>query len=93
MPPEEKGEVEYEVVVVGAGIAGLACARALHQVGVQRLLLLDKYDGVRSDGAAVLLYPNGWHALEALGLDKLKDVYPTCHLYIYLSLIYIYIYA
>lgn len=82
MPPEEKGEVEYEVVVVGAGIAGLACARALHQVGVQRLLLLDKHDGVRSDGAAMLLYPNGWHALEALGLaDKLKGVYPTCHLY------------
>ncbi|KAJ3703636.1 hypothetical protein LUZ61_007341 [Rhynchospora tenuis] len=81
MPPEDEAGAEYEVVVVGAGIAGLACATALHQAGVQRLLLLDKYNGVRSDGAAVLLYPNGWHALEALGLaHKLKDIYPACHL-------------
>ncbi|KAJ4751473.1 FAD-dependent urate hydroxylase [Rhynchospora pubera] len=81
MPPEDEAGAEYEVVVVGAGIAGLACATALHQAGVRRLLLLDKYDGVRSNGAAVLLYPNGWHALEALGLaHKLKDTYPACYL-------------
>jgi 2-polyprenyl-6-methoxyphenol hydroxylase-like FAD-dependent oxidoreductase len=82
MPPEGKVEAEYEVVVVGAGIAGLACATALHQAGVQRLLLLDMYDGIRSEGTAVLLYPNGWHALEALGLtDKLVNIYPACYTY------------
>ncbi|KAJ3671412.1 hypothetical protein LUZ60_007491 [Juncus effusus] len=73
-------EEEYEVVVVGAGIAGLATAVALHRANVKGVVLLDKYDSVGSEGAAVMLFPNGWHAVCALGISEiLEGVYPTCH--------------
>ncbi|KAF8011889.1 hypothetical protein BT93_I0120 [Corymbia citriodora subsp. variegata] len=64
-----------EVVIVGAGIAGLATAVALKRVGV-RALVLEKSHELRATGAALGLYPNAWVALEALGVsDKLTVLY------------------
>ncbi|XP_010030375.3 monooxygenase 2 [Eucalyptus grandis] len=64
-----------EVVIVGAGIAGLATAVALKKVGVQALVL-ERSEGLRAVGAALTLFPNAWHALDALGIsDKLTSIY------------------
>ena len=38
-------ELRREVVVVGAGLAGLACARRLHEAGA-RVRILEAADGV-----------------------------------------------
>ncbi|XP_059644353.1 monooxygenase 2-like [Cornus florida] len=64
-----------DVVIVGAGIAGLATAVALKRVGV-RALVLERSEGLRATGAALGLFPNAWLALDALGVShKLTSVY------------------
>ena len=55
------------MVIVGAGIAGLATAIALKRVGV-KALVLEKSEGLRATGAAIGLHSNAWLALEALGV-------------------------
>ncbi|KAL6007776.1 hypothetical protein ACLOJK_033278 [Asimina triloba] len=66
-----------QVVIVGAGIAGLATALALKRVGVQ-FLVLEKWNELRSTGAAISLFPNAWRALDALGVaHKLTSIYPV----------------
>ncbi|XP_057970095.1 monooxygenase 2-like [Malania oleifera] len=67
---------EEEVVIVGAGIAGLATAVALKRVGV-RCLVLERSERLRTTGAALSLFPNAWLALDALGVaHKLTPRYP-----------------
>ncbi|KAK3431604.1 hypothetical protein EUGRSUZ_E03412 [Eucalyptus grandis] len=64
-----------EVVIVGAGIAGLATAVALKKVGV-RALVLERSKELRTTGAALGLFANAWVALDALGVsDKLAALY------------------
>ncbi|KDP35312.1 hypothetical protein JCGZ_09471 [Jatropha curcas] len=64
-----------DVVIVGAGIAGLATAVALKRVGV-RSLVLERSEGLRATGAALTLFPNAWLALDALGVSqKLTSLY------------------
>ncbi|XP_050204692.1 monooxygenase 2-like [Mercurialis annua] len=64
-----------DVVIVGAGIAGLATAVALNRVGI-RPLLLERSDSLRATGAALSLFPNAWLALDALGVShKLTPLY------------------
>ncbi|KAK3431613.1 hypothetical protein EUGRSUZ_E03421 [Eucalyptus grandis] len=64
-----------EVVIVGAGIAGLATAVALKKVGVQALVL-ERSEELRTTGAALGLFANAWVALDALGVsDKLAALY------------------
>ncbi|KAM6563611.1 hypothetical protein CsatB_023609 [Cannabis sativa] len=66
-----------DVVIVGAGIAGLATAVALKRVGV-KALVLEKSNGLRATGAALTLFPNAWVALDSLGVSqKLTSVYST----------------
>ncbi|XP_059670988.1 monooxygenase 2-like [Cornus florida] len=68
-------EMVEDVVIVGAGIAGLATAVALKRVGV-RALVLERSEGLRATGAALTLFPNAWLALDALGVShKLTSVY------------------
>eukprot|EP00258_Populus_trichocarpa_P031463 XP_024447482.1 monooxygenase 2 isoform X2 [Populus trichocarpa] len=71
-------EMMEDVVIVGAGIAGLATAVALKRVGV-RALVLERSEGLRATGAALTLFPNAWPALDALGVShKLTPIYaPT----------------
>ena len=65
-----------DVVIVGAGIAGLAIAVALKRVGI-KALVLERSDDLRTTGAALGLYPNAWLALDALGVShKLTSIYP-----------------
>ncbi|XP_062105827.1 monooxygenase 2-like isoform X2 [Humulus lupulus] len=61
--------IKEDVVIVGAGIAGLATAVALKRVGV-KALVLERSDGLRATGAALTLFPNAWVALDALGVSQ-----------------------
>ncbi|WP_326552868.1 FAD-dependent oxidoreductase [Micromonospora sp. NBC_01813] len=63
-------------VVVGAGIGGLAAAGGLARTGWQ-VTLLEREDRVRSDGTALVLWPNGMRALRALGLGEGLDAIAT----------------
>uniref|UniRef100_A0A1D1YA14 3-hydroxybenzoate 6-hydroxylase 1 n=1 Tax=Anthurium amnicola TaxID=1678845 RepID=A0A1D1YA14_9ARAE len=67
------GEVRKEdVVVVGAGIAGLATAVSLSRLGV-RSLVLEQGDSLRTGGTSLTLFKNGWRALDAIGVgDELR---------------------
>ena len=69
------------MVIVGAGIAGLATAIALKRVGV-KALVLEKSEGLRAIGAAIGLHQNAWLALEALGVAlKLTTSIPPLRKY------------
>ncbi|KAK3411512.1 hypothetical protein EUGRSUZ_I00262 [Eucalyptus grandis] len=64
-----------EVMIVGAGIAGVATAVALRKVGI-RALVLERSKELRVTGAALGLQPNAWLALDALGVSgKLAPLY------------------
>ena len=62
-----------EVVIIGAGICGLATALALHRKGIKSVVL-EKSDNVRNiTGAAIGIWKNGWRALDQLGVaDTLR---------------------
>lgn len=55
-------EVVEDVVIIGAGIAGLATAVAFKRVGVRSLIL----EKSQTTGAALSLFPNAWLALMLL---------------------------
>ena len=58
-----------EVVVAGAGVAGLAVARALALRGA-RVTVLEQADAIREVGAGLQVSPNGATVLRALGLGE-----------------------
>lgn len=60
-------EVVHDIVIVGAGIAGLAIALGLHRLGIQCLVLESAYS-LRAQGYALALWTNAWKALDALGV-------------------------
>jgi 2-polyprenyl-6-methoxyphenol hydroxylase-like FAD-dependent oxidoreductase len=61
------GLLDGRVLVAGAGIAGLAVARALHQRDIP-VLVLECLAGLPDAGVAINLPGNAIHALTALGL-------------------------
>ncbi|GKC65496.1 putative FAD/NAD(P)-binding domain protein [Tanacetum coccineum] len=57
-----------EVLIIGAGICGLATALALHRKGIKSLVF-EKSDSLRNiTGAAIGIWQNGWRALDQLGV-------------------------
>jgi 2-polyprenyl-6-methoxyphenol hydroxylase-like FAD-dependent oxidoreductase len=56
------------VVIIGAGIGGLAAAVALRRVGVESLIL-ERADSIREIGAGLSLWSNALNALRELGLE------------------------
>ncbi|XP_020106526.1 uncharacterized protein LOC109722795 isoform X2 [Ananas comosus] len=57
---------EYQnVVIVGAGICGLATALGLHRKRI-RCLVLEKAASMRTEGSGIDIFANGWRALDQL---------------------------
>ncbi|XP_015059271.1 monooxygenase 2-like [Solanum pennellii] len=66
-------ETEENIVIVGAGIAGLATSLALHRLGL-RSIVLESADSLRATGFALALWTNAWRALDALDIgDSLRQ--------------------
>ncbi|EPS73596.1 hypothetical protein M569_01159, partial [Genlisea aurea] len=62
-----------DIVIVGAGIAGLATAVALHRLGI-RSVVLEQAQSLRAGGTSVTFFKNGWKALDAIGVgSELRD--------------------
>ncbi|KAG6529248.1 monooxygenase 2-like [Zingiber officinale] len=61
-----------EIVVIGAGLAGLAVAVGLHRKGL-RSLVLESSDTLRAAGFVLNVWTNAWRALDSLGVgDSLR---------------------
>jgi 2-polyprenyl-6-methoxyphenol hydroxylase-like FAD-dependent oxidoreductase len=62
-----------EALIVGAGLAGLSCALALHRCGV-RVRVYEAVDDIRALGVGINLLPHSVKELWALGLkDALEE--------------------
>lgn len=64
------------VTIIGAGVAGLAAARALALRGAQ-VTVLEQADAIREVGAGLQISPNGACVLRALGLQAELDAAST----------------
>lgn len=64
------------VTIVGAGVAGLAAARALALRGAQ-VTVMEQADAIREVGAGLQISPNGACVLRALGLQAALDAAST----------------
>ncbi|KAM0940458.1 putative FAD-binding domain, FAD/NAD(P)-binding domain superfamily [Dioscorea sansibarensis] len=69
---EDEKDMIHEVVIVGAGIGGLAAALALKRVGIKSLVL-ERSSELRAFGTALHIFQNGWRALEVLGVAAKLD--------------------
>ena len=56
------------VVIIGAGIGGLAAAVALRRVGIETLVI-ERVAGIREVGAGLSIWSNAVNALRELGLE------------------------
>uniref|UniRef100_A0A6N2LMD4 FAD-binding domain-containing protein n=1 Tax=Salix viminalis TaxID=40686 RepID=A0A6N2LMD4_SALVM len=66
-------EAIENVVIVGAGIAGLATSLGLHRLGI-RSLVLESSASLRVSGFALATWANAWRALDAVGIgDSLRQ--------------------
>lgn len=68
--------IGQSVTVIGAGIAGLAAARALALRGAS-VTVLEQADAIREVGAGLQISPNGAVVLKALGLGPALDAAAT----------------
>ncbi|CAK9158704.1 unnamed protein product [Ilex paraguariensis] len=65
-------EIKEDIVIVGAGIAGLTTSLGLWRLGL-RCLVLESSDSLRTTGFALTLWTNAWRALDAVGIaDSLR---------------------
>ncbi|KAF8410384.1 hypothetical protein HHK36_002912 [Tetracentron sinense] len=72
-------EIVQDIVIVGAGIAGLTTALGLHRLGL-RSLVLESSDSLRTAGFAFATWTNAWKALDAIGIgDTLRQQHDQLH--------------
>lgn len=63
------------MVIVGAGIAGLATALSLRRLGVSATVL-EQGPALRAGGTSLTLFKNGWRVLDSIGVaDELRAKY------------------
>ncbi|CAL4920828.1 unnamed protein product [Urochloa decumbens] len=69
---QPKDAAAGDIVIAGAGLAGLATALGLHRKGV-RSLVLESSPSLRASGFAFTTWKNAFRALDALGVgDKIR---------------------
>ncbi|CAI9095668.1 OLC1v1031663C1 [Oldenlandia corymbosa var. corymbosa] len=61
--------VKEDVVIVGAGIGGLATAVSLERLGIKSKVL-EQADSLRTGGTSLTLSKNGWGALDVIGVGN-----------------------
>ncbi|XP_014512008.1 monooxygenase 2-like [Vigna radiata var. radiata] len=72
-------EIVQDIVIVGAGIAGVTTALGLLRLGI-RSLVLESSDNLRVTGFSLSLWQNAWKALDAVGVgDKLRHNHRRLH--------------
>lgn len=72
---QQQGESGEDIVIVGAGLAGLAVALGLHRKGVGSVVL-ESSPALRASGFAFATWPNAFRALDALGVgDKIRNLH------------------
>jgi 2-polyprenyl-6-methoxyphenol hydroxylase-like FAD-dependent oxidoreductase len=65
-------DADQDVVIAGAGLAGLAVALGLHRKGVGSVVL-ESSPALRTSGFAFFTWTNAFRALDALGVgDKMR---------------------
>ncbi|KAI3846744.1 hypothetical protein MKX03_028260 [Papaver bracteatum] len=65
--------IEEDIVIVGAGVTGLATALGLHRMGLKSMVL-ESWENLRVTGFAFGTFTNAWKALDALGIgDTLRE--------------------
>lgn len=75
------------MVIVGAGIAGLATALSLRRLGVGATVL-EQGPSLRAGGTSLTLFKNGWRVLDSIGVaDELRAKYLRVQGYTYLALL------
>ncbi|CAJ2630880.1 unnamed protein product [Trifolium pratense] len=71
--------IQEDIVIVGAGIAGLTTSLGLHRLGVKSLVL-ESWDSLRVSGFALTLWENAWKALDDVGVgDILRHQHLQLH--------------
>ncbi|KAM3315308.1 hypothetical protein ACQJBY_033813 [Aegilops geniculata] len=71
MQPQQ--DAAEDVVIVGAGLAGVGVALGLHRKGV-RSVVLESSPALRTSGFAFMTWTNAFRALDALGVgDKMRS--------------------
>jgi len=69
----QRKDAAEDIVIAGAGLAGLAAALGLHRKGV-RSLVLESSPSLRASGFAFATWKNAFRALDALGVgDKIRE--------------------
>nr|GMD26148.1 FAD-dependent urate hydroxylase-like [Ipomoea batatas] len=68
MEPSAANDETHEIVIAGGGLCGLATALALHRKGLKSLVL-ERSDALRLEGGGLCILPNGWRALDQLGVS------------------------
>ncbi|KAJ0603907.1 putative 3-hydroxybenzoate 6-monooxygenase [Helianthus annuus] len=60
-----------DVVIIGAGICGLATALALYKKGIKGVVMERSKSLQNVTGAGIAVRPNGWRALDQLGVAEI----------------------
>ena len=63
---------DYDVIIIGGGITGLATAAALihrEKIPQQRICIIEKSNEIRPRGSTIDLFPNGLVALESISSE------------------------
>jgi flavin-dependent dehydrogenase len=69
LPDTRSSAIRADVAIIGAGPAGLAAAIHLGQLGVRRVVVVDRQDFPRDTTCGSAISPKGIDVLKALGAD------------------------
>ena len=69
----ESTKKTFRVVVVGAGVTGLAASHGFQKAGIEHIVLEKGSDAAPSLGTSIAIYPHGSRLLEQFGCLKAAE--------------------